>query len=101
MSSSSKWHYLYTRKNWLKRRAHQLRIEPICSLCKREPATVADHVVPHKGDVNKFMLGKLMSLCASCHSSTKAIVEKRGYSTAIGPDGLPTDLAHPANRGRG
>jgi hypothetical protein len=56
------------------------------------------HVEPHKGDYNKFVLGKLQSLCATCHSSTKAIVEKRGYDTAIGADGMPLDPRHPVYR---
>jgi 5-methylcytosine-specific restriction enzyme A len=68
-------------------------------MCLKEgrttPATCVDHVEPHKGDYNKFVLGKLQSLCATCHSSTKAIVEKRGYDTAIGADGMPLDPRHP------
>jgi 5-methylcytosine-specific restriction enzyme A len=27
------------------------------------PATICDHVEPHRGDVNKFWLGPFMSLC--------------------------------------
>ena len=51
------------------------------------PATVVDHIEPHRGDYTKFRLGALQSLCAHCHSSTKAIIEQRGYDPAIGADG--------------
>jgi 5-methylcytosine-specific restriction enzyme A len=61
-------------------------------------AEVADHVEPHHNDINKFMLGKLQSLCASCHSSTKAVIERRGYDPAIGVDGMPLDRRHPVYR---
>src|SRR6516165_8592458 len=104
MSAKSKWHSWYKRANWQRRRAHQLQIEPLCRLCVKEgrltPATVADHVEPHGGDFNKFRLGALQSLCAHCHSSTKAIVEKRGYDSEIGADDMPLDPRHPIYRYR-
>jgi 5-methylcytosine-specific restriction protein A len=104
MSSESPWHHLYGRASWIRRRAHQLQLEPLCRMCQREgrltPATVVDHVEPHEGDVNKFMLGKLQSLCARCHNSTKKLVETRGYDPAIGVDGMPLDPRHPVYRGR-
>jgi 5-methylcytosine-specific restriction protein A len=96
-------HRWYNRAAWRKRQAHQLRLKPLCEQCEREgrltPATVVDHVEPHKGDYNKFRLGRLQSLCQSCHSSTKAIIEKRGYDPAIGVDGWPIDPRHPVYKG--
>jgi 5-methylcytosine-specific restriction protein A len=59
------------------------------------PATCVDHIEPHRGDYTKFRLGQLQSLCASCHNSTKKIIEQRGYDTAIGADGWPLDPRHP------
>jgi hypothetical protein len=50
--------------------------------------TIADHVVPHKGDWNDFRLGELQSLCKQCHDSTKQLIERRGYSYETGTDGL-------------
>jgi 5-methylcytosine-specific restriction enzyme A len=64
-------------------------------LARLVAASVADHVDPHHNDSIKFWTGRLQSLCAHCHSSTKAEIECKGYSTAIGPDGLPTDPRHP------
>jgi len=43
-------------------------IEPLCRLCLEAGrvtlATVADYVVPHRGDFTAFRLGQLRSLCA-------------------------------------
>jgi hypothetical protein len=64
------------------------------------PATVADHVVAHGGDWNRFLLGKLQSLCASCHSGGKQFEEVRGYYPDIGLDGFPLDPRHPVHRRR-
>jgi hypothetical protein len=96
---STETHRWYNRAAWRKRQRHQLMIEPLCRQCAKEgritAATVVDHCVPHKGDYNSFRTGAVQSLCASCHSSTKAIIEKRGYDTAIGADGMPIDPKHP------
>jgi hypothetical protein len=85
-----------------KRAKHQLKIEPLCSFCMGKglavPATVADRVVPHRGDWNKFRLGKLQSLCKPCHDRTKQI-EQPGYRLTFGIDGLPIDPMHPFHRG--
>ena len=77
----------------------------MCALCLAQnvvtSATVADHVIPHRGDEKLFWWGKLQSLCQSCHSKTKQQAERIGFSTAVGPDGYPTDPLHPANQERG
>jgi 5-methylcytosine-specific restriction endonuclease McrA len=81
---------------------HQLRIEPLCATClaagKVTAATVADHVTPHRGDVNSFWTGRLQSLCSRCHESTKKLVERHGYLPDVGVDGLPIDKNHPVYR---
>jgi 5-methylcytosine-specific restriction enzyme A len=59
------------------------------------PATVADHVTPHRGEPMLFWRGKLQSLCVLHHNSSKQRAEKRGYDTQIGEDGWPTDERHP------
>jgi hypothetical protein len=61
------------------------------------PAEVADHVVPHKGNVRAFFYGKLQSLCNECHSGLKRKEEQTGYRTEIGIDGYPIDERHPFN----
>ena len=45
-----------------------------------EPATICDHVEPHRGDINKFWLGKLQSLCKPCHDGAKREIELNGLS---------------------
>jgi len=61
-------------------------------------ARICDHVEPHRGDVNKFWLGKLQSLCRNCHESRKRIIDQPGYDTTIGSDGMPIDERHPIYR---
>jgi 5-methylcytosine-specific restriction protein A len=91
---------LYNRRRWRDRlRKAQLDRQPLCKMCLEEgrttPATVADHVVPHKGDRMLFWRGKLQSLCKLHHDSAKKRAEARGYDTRIGEDGWPTDPKHP------
>ena len=71
---SAAWHHLYTnpRFGWKRRRDAQLAREPFCRECAkhglRVQATDADHVVPHRGNLELFLRGELQSLCHSCHS---------------------------------
>ena len=96
------WKHFYSKASWLRRRKMQLNAHPLCSMCAARgvltPATVADHVRPHKGDWNLFALGELQSLCKPCHDSSKRFFELRGYSNDAGADGWPTDPNHPANK---
>jgi hypothetical protein len=65
---TSPWRTWYSLQRWRKRAKHQLRIEPLCRQClaagRTTPATIADHVVPHRGDWNAFRLGALQSCVA-------------------------------------
>jgi 5-methylcytosine-specific restriction enzyme A len=72
---------LYNSRGWGRLRAAQLRREPHCRCCASvnqfTPATVADHIQPHKGDRRLFFdPGNLQSLCKKCHDSTKASHER-------------------------
>ncbi len=60
---------------WQRARAAQLAAYPLCADCLKEqpprltPATICDHIVPHKGDMEVFWQdGNLQSLCAHHHS---------------------------------
>lgn len=83
---------------WRKLRAHQLAREPRCRMCvalkRPTPATIADHVTPHRGDPRLFFdPGNLQSLCATHHSSVKARLEQSGRAPSpIAADGWPTTL---------
>ena len=78
-----------------------LNTHPLCEECKRRgvfaPATVVDHITPHKGDHNKFNdMSNLQSLCRSCHSRKSS-----AYDGAFGnlrkPQGQNTRVrVHPA-----
>ena len=104
MVDARPWASWYGRQRWRIRARRQLREHPLCNKCLQRghvvPATVADHVTPHRGDQQAFWFGQLQSLCAPCHSRFKQIEEVHGYSTDIDADGWPIDPRHPANAGR-
>lgn len=97
-------HPWYHTARWLRQRERQLRKEPLCAYCKAEGrialATVADHVVPHRGNRQLFFHGQLQSLCQVHHSGAKQVEEVRGFGTGVGKDGLPLDRHHPTYTGR-
>lgn len=74
-----KW---YKTTAWKKIRARQLKFEPLCRFCKKDgyitPATVCDHIIPHKGNMELFFNGPFQSLCKKHHDSTKQRLEKSG-----------------------
>ena len=81
----------YGTARWQRLRDRQLWDEPLCAMCKQPtPATVCDHVEPHKGDEEKFWNGPFQSLCAEHHNSDKQRIEKGGKpKPRIGKDGWP------------
>jgi hypothetical protein len=57
------------------------------------PATVCDHVEPHRGDEVKFFSGPFQSLCSDCHDVDKQRIENGGKARpTIDADGWPVDL---------
>lgn len=98
------WRSWYSLRRWRRRAKHQLAAEPLCAWCLASgrfvPATIADHVVSHRGDWNEFLLGDLQSLCVGCHNKKSSGAIERGYSDEIGLDGFPVDRNHPFNRPR-
>lgn len=98
MASNSPWHHLYNTKRWKFLRKEQLQREPLCKIHKAQgkiiPATIADHVVPHKGDETLFFRGDLQSLCKECHDSYKQRLEKSGTIIGCDSDGFPIDPNH-------
>ena len=63
---------------WQKARLSYLKSNPICCRCD-EAATVVDHVVPHRGDYERFWdMNNWQSLCKRCHD-IKTATEDGGF----------------------
>ena len=83
---------------WRASRAIFLRANPICVFCLKagrySPATVVDHIKPHRGDMALFWdRDNWQALCKLCHDSTKQRMEKSGV-VEIDEKGNPVGLAH-------
>lgn len=63
---------------WRKARVGYLGQHPICVRCG-DIATVVDHIIPHKGDMNLFWsVSNWQSLCKTCHDR-KTVKEDGGF----------------------
>lgn len=106
-AEANNYRRLYFTNRWRERRARQLAAEPLCRICQANgrttAATVADHVIPHRGDETLFFEGALQSLCDEepfrCHSRVKQREENLGFSPAVDASGFPIDPRHPSNVG--
>jgi hypothetical protein len=82
----------YKTARWQRLRREQLNKERFCRMCLPVlvPATICDHVEPHKGDEAKFWSGPFQSLCKLHHDSDKKRIEHGGTpKPVIGVDGWP------------
>ena len=66
---------------WRRARQAFLARHPLCVMCaaagRLEPATVVDHIVPHRGDTRLFWnKANWQSLCRPCHG-VKSVGEGR------------------------
>ncbi len=80
-------YHMYKTSRWQQLRTNQLHNEPLCAVCKQEnrltPATVADHITPHKGDYRLFHnASNLQSLCKQCHDR-KTATEDGGFGRKL------------------
>jgi hypothetical protein len=57
-------------------------------------ATIADHVIPHRGDPHLFHYGALQSLCKLCHDGTKQAMEHGRGLRGGDAQGFPCDPSH-------
>ncbi|WP_077616919.1 HNH endonuclease signature motif containing protein [Caenibacillus caldisaponilyticus] len=72
---------------WRKARLMFLREHPFCVICEQEgrltPATVVDHIVPHKGNYELFWdVRKWQPLCKQCHDR-KTAKEDGGFGRLV------------------
>lgn len=93
-NAAQPWRAWYWTARWKATRLRQLQAEPLCRMCRDQgrltPATVCDHVEPHRGDEAKFWRGPFQSICKPCHDGDKQRVERGGKVKAqIGADGWP------------
>lgn len=83
---------------WRKCREGHLLKHPDCVRCGKI-ASVVDHIVPHRGDQQKFWdENNRQSMCATCHSSYKQRLEKSGRVVGCDVNGMPVDPNHNWNR---
>ena len=76
---SSKYHSLYDSILWRKIRKAFLKKYPVCFICGK-PATIADHIIPHRGDLSLFYNEEnLQPMCQSCHSR-KTMTENNNFN---------------------
>ncbi|MES2126666.1 MAG: HNH endonuclease signature motif containing protein [Pseudomonadota bacterium] len=97
--------HLYNTKRWHRLRYYQLLRHPLCAMCAKlarlTAATIADHVVPHRGDEELFFDEQnLQSLCKPCHDGAKQQLEKSGTLRGCDTSGVPLDANHHWNRVR-
>ena len=100
MSSKPGERRLYDSRRWRKAREQYLKGNPLCVDClafgKVTPASVVDHVIPHRGDERLFWdRANWAALCAPCHSAHKQREEKGGGTMGCDQDGVPMDRGHP------
>jgi len=93
----------YNNRRWIRERKLFLQDHPLCRMCmdhgKVTPATVVDHVIPHRGDDDRFWeKSNWQALCKHCHDSHKQRLETSGRSVGARLDGSPTDPRHHWNR---
>lgn len=93
---------LYDTARWRRMRASKLARHPHCQCPhhrhKRRPASVVDHIVPHKGNRRLFFSwSNLQSMTKECHDRFKQSQEKGGHGFDQGCDdsGQPLNPDHP------
>ena len=80
---------MYNSKRWQAERREQLRKNPLCSDyfgvhgISKEPATIVDHIKPHKGDKVLFWdPNNRQSMCKPCHDR-KTVEEDGGFGRKV------------------
>lgn len=79
---------------WERARLGFLRKHPLCVMCEREglitPASVVDHIRPHRGDKALFWdQGNWQPLCKPHHDRDKQRIERGHEPQTLGDDGWP------------
>lgn len=88
---------------WRKARKLYLEKNPLCRMCEQlghiTPATLVDHIIPHKGNQKLFWdKSNWQPLCAPCHDGPKQSQEATGAVLGHDSAGIPLDPNHHWNR---
>jgi hypothetical protein len=78
----TKWDKWYSTARWGRIRKYQLLEYPLCKYCLERaivtPATICDHVEPHRGNINRFWLA------LSSRSESHVTIARSGWSRRYG-----------------
>jgi 5-methylcytosine-specific restriction endonuclease McrA len=86
---------------WQKLRASVLRESALCEHClSRSLVQVATDVDHRDGNPGNNSRDNLAALCHPCHSIKTAADHGKQVHQGCDKDGIPTDPAHPWNKGR-
>lgn len=89
---AARYQHWYKTQRWRKLRAEHLLRHPMCVMCivTRTKATVADHIIPHRGDEALFWdPANLQSLCELHHQEKQRLELGGTVRRPIGRDGWP------------
>ena len=94
------WDKWYHRAYWKKTlRPTVLARDPICVICDRNPSTIGDHIIPHKGNWTLFSdLNNLQGICEPCHAK-KTAAEDGGFGNYVVKSRPETNTARPIGDG--
>lgn len=86
------YHDWYSSARWRKLRERCLSENPLCVECEKEghvtAGTIADHIIPHKGDYDLFWdFNNLQTLC-TMHHNKKTATSDGGYKNRREGEGL-------------
>jgi hypothetical protein len=108
MERRIEWQHLYKSARWRRlREAAIVAAGGCCEWCgvfltvgnRSDRSAAVHHRTAHKGDLFLFHdPDNLIVTCRRCHNTVGGDHDRLGYSTAVGPDGFPTDPRHPFNR---
>lgn len=70
-------HAFYVSPEWRRARKQYLMRHPLCEICRREVATVVDHIKPINQGGAPLDERNFQALCARCHNK-KSGSESRG-----------------------
>lgn len=90
---------------WQQASAGYLRKHPLCAMCEQidhaTPATVVDHITPHRGDMQLFWdRENWQGLCKPCHDRHKSRQERGGRLAGCDVNGNPLDQSHHWNEAK-